>query len=195
MNAFLATFTIGASALISAAPGFAGDGMSIAPYTTEKKATVKLENLKSIDVTIMVTDDNGRVLFEETIQSQRSYGRVYDFTNLSDGVYTITSNDDYIRTTSEVQVQRADVRVLRNEVEYKPVFKTKDNALLVNYFNADAKDITFSIENEYGLLYENAEGNGLTFQKSLNISKMMPGRYYATVDVGDRSYSYDFYVK
>ena len=195
MNAVLATITFGACALISTTTGLAGDGMSITPHTAEKKAVVELESLKSIDVGIMVTDDKGRVLYEETIQSQKPYGRVYDFTALSDGIYTITSNDDYIRTTSQVEVQHAVVEVLSNEVEYKPVFQTRENSLLVNYFNSDARDITFTIENDYGVLYESTEGNNHSFQKRVNIRKMMPGRYYAKVDIGDRSYSYDFYVK
>jgi hypothetical protein len=195
INALLATITIGVFAFLSAATSLAGDGMSITPLKAEKKAYVKLESPKSIDVAILVSDEKGRILFEETIQSPKPYGRVYDFTRLSDGIYTISSHDNYINTISKVEVKHAEVAVLSNEIEYKPVFQTKDNALLVNYFNSDAKDITFSIEDKYGVLYENAEGNDQTFQKRVNTSKMFPGRYFATVNVGDRSYGYDFYVR
>ena len=195
INALLATLTIGVFALTSATTSLAGDGMSITPLKAEKKAAVKLESPKSIDVAILVSNETGRILYEETIQSQKPYSRVYDFSRLSDGIYTITSNDDYMRTTSKVEGKQADVAVLSNDVEYKPVFLTKDNALLVNYFNSDTKDITFSIQNKYGVLYENAEGNNRIFHKKVNVSKMLPGRYFAIVDVGDRSYSYDFYVR
>lgn len=195
INALLAIITIGAIALISTPTSLAGDGMSITPIKAEKKAAVKLESPKSIDVAILVSNEKGKILYEETIQSQKPYGRVYDFTGLTDGTYTITSNDDYIRTTSKVEVKHADVAVLSNEIEYKPIFLMKDNALLVNYFNSDAKDITFSIEDKYGVLYENTEGNNRAFQKRVNISKMIPGRYFAKVDIGDRSYGYDFYVR
>ena len=94
MNVILATLTIGASALLSNVNSYAGDEMSITPITAEKKAKVELKSLKSIDVSIFVTDINGSVLHEETIKSKSSYGRVYDFTHLADGKYTIISNDE-----------------------------------------------------------------------------------------------------
>ena len=100
MNAILATITVGASALLFTVNSYAGDEMNVTPITSEKKARVELQRPKSIDVSIFVTDVNGKVLHEETIKSQKSYGRVYDFTNLQDGKYTIISNDDYIRTTN-----------------------------------------------------------------------------------------------
>ena len=133
MNAILATITIGASALLSAVDAYAGDEMSFTPITSEKKARVELKRPKSIDVSIFVTNVDGNVLHEETIKSQKSYGRVYDFTNLKDGKYTIISNDDYIKTITDVKVHRSDVEVLSNEVEYKPVFSTKGSYLRVNY--------------------------------------------------------------
>jgi hypothetical protein len=169
--------------------------MNVTPITSEKKARVELQRPKSIDVSIFVTDAEGRVLHEETTKSQKSYGRVYDFTNLQDGKYTIISNDDYITTTTEVQVHRSDVEVLSNEVEYKPVFSSKEGFLKVNYLNIKSEDIKFTIESGNSVLYESADGNDLSYHKMLNISKMYPGDYYATVEAGDKTYSYYFYVR
>lgn len=195
MNAILATVTIGASALLSTVDAYAGDEMNVTPFTAERKATVELKNPKSIDVSIFVTNVEGRVLHEETIKSQSSYGRVYDFTYLKDGIYTIISDDDYITTTTEVKVHRSAVEVLRNDVEYKPIFSTKEGFIMVSYLNKDAEDIKFSIESGNAVLYESAEGSDISFHKMLNISKMQPGDYDATIEVGGKTYSYYFYVQ
>ncbi len=195
MNVILATVTIGASALLSTVNSYAGDEMSITPITAEKKARVELKSLKSIDVSIFVTNDNGSVLHEETIKSKNSYGRLFDFTHLSDGKYTIISNDDLIKTISEVKVHKSSVEVLSNEVEYKPIFSTKAGSLRVNYLNINGEDIKFTIEGGNSVHYESADGNGLSYQKMLDISKMLPGDYYATVEAGDKTYSYYFYVR
>ena len=95
MNVILATVTLGASALLSTVNSYAGDEMNITPITAEKKAKVELKSLKSIDVSIFVTNMKGSVLHEETIKSKSSYGRVYDFTHVPDGKYTIVSNDEF----------------------------------------------------------------------------------------------------
>ncbi|MCK5464667.1 MAG: hypothetical protein KAI95_16675 [Bacteroidales bacterium] len=135
MNAILATITIGASALLSTAEAYAGDGMEITPITSEKKAMIEFKNPKSIDVSIFISNAEGTVVHEEILKSQSSFGRVYDLTNLEDGKYTIISEDDYIKTTTEVKVGRSDVEVLSNEFEYKPIFSTKGSSVMVNYLN------------------------------------------------------------
>ena len=195
MNAILATITIGASALLSTVEAYSGDGMEITPMTSEKKARVELKSPKSIDVSIFVTSDEGKVVHEETLQSQKSYGRVYDFSYLKDGKYTIISDDEFIRTTTEVKVHWTDIEVLSNEVEYKPIFSTKGSSVMVNYLNINSEDIKFSIEGEQGVLYESAEGSDISFQKKMGISKMHPGDYSANVEVGSKTYSYYFYVR
>lgn len=195
MNVILATVTLGASALLSTVNSYAGDEMNITPIAAEKKAKVELKSLKSIDVSIFVTNTKGSVLHEETIKSKSSYGRVYDFTHLPDGKYTIVSNDDLIKTISEVQVHKSSVEVLINEVEYKPIFSAKEGSLRVNYLNINAEDIKFTIEGQNSVHYESADGNDVSYQKMLDISEMLPGDYYATVEAGDKSYSYYFYVR
>jgi len=195
MKAILATITIGVSALISTVDAYAGDGMEITPITSEKKARVELKNPKSIDVSVFVTNEEGKVVHEETLQSQKSYGRIFDFKYLKDGKYTIISDDEYIRTTTEVKVHWTDIEVLSNEVEYKPIFSTKGSSVMVNYLNINSEDIKFSIEGEQGILYESAEGSDISFQKKMSISKMHPGDYYANIEVGSKTYSYYFYIK
>ena len=58
MTAILATIAIGANALISAGNSYAGDEMNVTPMTSEKKAAVVLNSPKSIDVSILATDDD-----------------------------------------------------------------------------------------------------------------------------------------
>jgi len=93
------------------------------------------------------------------------------------------------------QIHRSDVEVLSNEVEYKPVFSTKDGTLRVNYLNIKSEDIKFSIESGNSVFYESVDGSDISYQKMLNISTMHPEDYYATVEAGDKTYSYYFYVR
>ncbi len=195
MKSILATIIIGTSPLIFQAETYAGDELNVTPIAAEKKVKVELNSPKSIDVSILVANMDGKVLHEETIKSRRSYGRVYDFTNLKDGQYTIISEDDYITTTTEVKIHRSDIDVLSNEVEYKPIFLTKGGSLMVNYLNINAEDIKFSIENGDAVVYESDGGNDISFQKILNISKMPSGDYFANIEAGSRTYSYYFFVR
>lgn len=196
MNTILAAVTISAGSLFLSGNANAGDGMNLTPITSEKKVTVELRNPKSIDVSIFVSNDQGKILHEETIKSQRSYGRVYDFSALEDGVYNIVSEDDFIKTTTDFRIYRSDIEVLNNNVEYKPLFSTDEGTIMVNYLNIDTEDIKFYIESSKNdKLYKSEEGSDISFQKKLDISKMKPGDYYATLEVGKKSYSYYFYIR
>ena len=92
-------------------------------------------------------------------------------------------------------MHKSSVEVLSNEVEYKPIFSAKEGSLRVNYLNINAEDIKFTIEGQNSVHYESADGNDVSYQKMLDISEMLPGDYYATVEAGDKTYSYYFYVR
>jgi hypothetical protein len=74
----------------------------------------------------------GDSLHEEAIKSRKSDGSIYDFSDNNDGVYTIVSDDDDIKTTTDENVNQSAVQVLSSDVEHKPIFLWKVGSITVN---------------------------------------------------------------
>jgi hypothetical protein len=194
MKTLMTMLSIGVSAVIYNSNAYAGDVMNVTPRGPEKKAIVSLRAPALEEATLFVTNMDGNVIHNEDIQSRTSYGKVYDFSNLENGIYTIISHSAYLTTIKEVKVDRDHIEVVSEEVEYKPVFLVKEDAISVNYFNQDADEISFSIESGNTVFYEHTEGRDIAFKKMLDTSQMPRGEYHATLKAGGRTYSQYFKI-
>jgi hypothetical protein len=192
IKAVLATATIGVSSLLVGGNAFATDAVTVSTSSTEKKVKVQVVEPRLQDISVYVADDKGKIIYQEDIRANTTYGKVYDLSNLEDGVYSFTSNGEYVTTTKTIMVEGSSSREVSNEATYKPVISLKDNYLKVNYFNKDQEDIEFSIEGSGDIFHESKGGNDVAYGKMLDVSKMPSGKYYAKLKVGNKEYYQSF---
>ncbi len=192
MKAVLVTATIGASSLLLGGNAFATDAVTVSPSSTEAKVKVQVAEPRIQDISVYVADAEGQVIYQENIHARTTYGKVYDLSNLDDGIYTFTSSGDYITTTKKIMVEGSSARELSKEATYKPVISIKDNYLRVNYFNKDQEDIEFSIESSGAIFHESEGDNNIVYGKMLDVSKMPYGEFYARLKVGNKDYYHYF---
>jgi hypothetical protein len=188
----LVTATIGVSSLFIAGNAFATDAVTVSTSNTEKKVKVQVIEPRIQDISVSVADVEGKVIYQEDIRANTTYGKVYDLSNLEDGVYTFTSDGEYITTTKKIQVEGSTTREISEKATYKPAITLKDNYLKVNYFNQGQEDIEFSIEGSGAIFHESDGGNEITYGKMLDVSKMPSGDYYAKLKVGNKEYYHSF---
>jgi hypothetical protein len=192
MNAVLITATVGVSSLLLGGNAFATDGVTVSPSSTEAKVKVQVAEPRMQDISVYVADAEGTIIYQEDIQARTTYGKVYDLSELDDGIYTFTSRGEYITTTKKIKVEGLSARELSKEATYKPVISLEDNYLKVNYFNKNQEDIEFSIESSGAVFHESDVNNDIAYGKMLNVSKMPPGKYYAKLKVGNKDYYHQF---
>ena len=99
MKSVLVTATVGVSSLLLGGNAFATDGVSVSPSNTEAKVKVQVVEPRLQDISVNVADAEGTIVYQELIRASTTYGKVYDLSNLDDGIYTFTSIGDYIITT------------------------------------------------------------------------------------------------
>jgi hypothetical protein len=192
INAVLITATVGVSSLLLGGNAFATDGVTVSPSSTEAKVKVQVAEPRMQDISVYVADAEGTIIYQEDIQARTTYGKVYDLSELDDGIYTFTSRGEYITTTKKIKVEGSSARELSKEATYKPVISLEDNYLKVNYFNKNQEDIEFSIESSGTVFHESDVNNDIAYGKMLNVSKMPPGKYYAKLKVGNKDYYHQF---
>jgi hypothetical protein len=120
--------------------------------------------------------------------------KVYDFSNLRDGIYTFESKSENMNITKKIGVEGSKVEILSKESEFKPIFSVENDELRVNFLNQNMEDVEFSIESTAEVFYQENEGNEMNFQKKFNISNLWLGDYYAKLKVAGNTYYHYFNV-
>jgi hypothetical protein len=192
MKAVLVTATLGVSSLLVGESAFATDAVTVSTNNTDKKLKVQVVEPRLQDISVHVADLEGKIIYQEDIRARTTYGKVYDLTALEDGVYTFTSDGEYISTTRKIQVEGSTAREISEEATYKPVITLENNYLKVNYFNQNKEDLEFSIEGIGATYHESSGGNEIAYGKMLDVSRMPPGKYYAKLKVGNKEYYQSF---
>ena len=192
IKSVLITTTIGVSSLFITGNAFATDAVTVSTSDTEKKVKVQVIEPRLQDISVHVANDQGKVIYQEDIRASTTYGKVYDLSDLEDGVYTFTSDGEIITTTKKIQVEGSTAREISKEATYKPVFTLKDNLLKVNYFNKGQENIEFMIQGSGNIFHESKGGNDIVYGKMLDVTRMPPGNYYARLKVGNKEYYHSF---
>ena len=193
INSFIAAVALGLGTVIFA--GNANAFFDVVPMNVTEKALVKLVVPKNHQTYVYITSPAGDILHEETMSNYNPSMRVFDLSNLEDGIYTFHSSSDQVDVTKKVMVDDASVKILSKDVEYKPVFSIQDDKLSINYLNLGQEEIELSIDNALYDFLSSTEGNPLSFNKVLDISQMFNGEYRAEIKVGDKVYAHYFRVQ
>jgi hypothetical protein len=175
---------------------FTGDllAVDLVPVDIPDRSVFKLVAPSNHMVAIDITNPEGEILHRESVSLDEASIRLYDFTNLEDGVYTFYSSDEYSTTTKKIHVMGSGVEILRKEVEYKPVFHIREKKLTVSYLNQELDDVEFTIEGKNLNYCEDKMGNAISIQKQFDISRLPRGDYYALVKVGNKQYYHQFNI-
>jgi len=192
IKAVLFTATVGVSSVLIGGNAFATDAVTVSTSNTEKKVKVQVVEPKLQDISVSVANVEGKIIYQEDIRANTTYGKVYDLSKLEDGIYTFTSDGEHITTTKKIMVEGSSATEISKEATYRPVITLKDNYLRVHYFNKGQEDIKFSIEGSGDIFHESKGGNDIVYGKMLDVSKMPPGNYYAKLKVGNQEYYQSF---
>ena len=192
MKAVLVTATLGVGSLLVGESAFATDAVTVSTSNTEKKVTVQVLEPRLQDISVQVADAEGKVFYQEDIRARTTYGKVYDLSRLEDGVYTFTSDGEYISTTKKIKVEGSTAREISSEATYKPVITMKGDYLKVHYFNKGKEDIEFTIEGSGEIFHESDGGNEVVYGEMLDVSRMPSGNYFARLKVGNKEFYHSF---
>jgi hypothetical protein len=192
MKAILITATIGAGSVITGGSAFATDAVTVSTNNTDKKVKVIVSQPRLQDISVDVTDDKGYSIYQEDIRAKTTYGKVYDLSNLDEGIYTITASGELVTTTRKIKVEGSSATEISCKTSFRPFIMLKDNYLKVQFFNQNQENIEFTVEGSGTIYHQSKPGDELVFGEMLDVSKMPAGKYFARVNVGIKSYYYSF---
>jgi hypothetical protein len=151
---------------------------------------IKVQPNMNTDVSIM--DREGIIIFSDRLLKKSEAGKMYDLSNLENGTYTFITESDQKTVEKTLKVENSEIKVLKEEKEYLPVFKIDGDILRISYFNSEGNDISITLEDNAAIYFESERSNELSYGKMLNIKKLSRGDYSVSLEAGPNTYYYSF---
>lgn len=166
--------------------------VNIVPLTSEK-AVVAITNNTASNFNISIQNSYGETIYyKETASDNKDYRKVFDFSNLTSGDYTLTATINGETTERKFTVGNNKIAVGNEKTAIDPYFTFKDGMLAVSFLNFSQEDLLLNFYDNNGLVYSNKIGDQFAVTKGFDLSKLARGNY--TVILSTPSKSYDYYV-
>ncbi|MFD2916888.1 hypothetical protein [Psychroserpens luteus] len=141
-----------------------------------------------------IIDNQGVLLYSETIDRNGTFSKKFDFTALKDGSYTVELNKDFEIIVTPFIVQSKSVIFLESKVRtvFKPVVRTKGNQLLISLMSMDVQTLDIELfYNGESIFKDQLKGDQILNQV-YKLSSQEKGDYYLHMTSGDRVFNKSF---
>lgn len=170
--------------------------VNVTPVKSEK-AVVNVSSSAQSHFEIEVRNDAGDLVFyKETNSPSKSYNKLYDFSNLEDGLYTFKVKLDKQVSTSNLDISNGNVAVVSERKDAEPYFTLENNKLKMSFLNYENEDVKL-------YLYDNST-NELVMEKDLesefainyglDFTQVKNGNYDAVLTSKNKYYKYNVVV-
>ena len=165
-----------------------------APVAVEEKfdVSMKLKVRPNMDTYVWVLDEEGNEVHSDKVMKDAEIGKMYDFSQLDNGIYTLMTRTDQKSVKKTFEVKNGALIVVEEEKKYRPVFSIDDDILSVSYLNLNEEDITIALEGKSSRHFKEVGGNDLIYGKRLNLKKLPKGDYSVVLTAGIYTYNYFF---
>lgn len=168
--------------------------VNIIPLKAEK-AVVDILSLNNSSLKISVEDNMGRIVYyKETFESGNNYRKVYNFSDLEDGMYNLSVVCNDLTTVRPFQIKHGEIIVGEEKTTIEPFFGYEDGILKYTYLNFPKDNLTLNFYDENQLIYSKKIGRNFNVVEALNLSKLDKGNYIAILSAGEKEYTYEIHI-
>lgn len=192
MNTILKTTFVLVLALAAKVTIAAGNlSLNLVPVTGEK-ALLDISSYTGETLTIKITDDTENIVYySEGVEAADKIQKVYDFSNLEEGNYTLTVLSDGLSVEREFRKENNTIEVGEEATVLPPTFSVKDDLLRCSYLNFAKKDVKLELYDGNDVIYSKKIGNHFSMTEGLNLRKLEHGSYTVCLTDGTREFTYN----
>lgn len=191
MKTIKLVFTVMAVAIVAMATAVEKPKMNVIPLTADR-AIVSIQNDKEALLELSIHAESGDlVYYKQSAKPLSSYQKIFDFTDLENGNYTMALKVNDTRLTKEISVNSKEIVIGKEKLRFDPYFAYADNELKLSYLNFDKELYVLSIYGEYGLVYESKLGNELALTSGYDLSKLAEGNYKVVLSSLNSEFSFN----
>lgn len=159
---------------------------------SEKKALMEISNENGHKLEINISNSLGEtVYYHETNEGLLSYNRLYDFSQLENGVYSVEVKIDGASIEQMLTIVENEIEVGNSFKRVEPVFNLKGNILNLSYLNHSIEEMSMNIYQKSNLIWETKLDSEFVLHKGFDLSKLNRGEYSVVFLAGNEVYEYN----
>ena len=164
--------------------------VNIIPLPSEK-AVVVISSLTNSDLKISVKDNLGKIVYyKETSNPSSYYRKIYNFSYLEDGLYSLSVVSDDLTSERAFQIKHGDIEVGDEKTTIRPFFGYENGILKCTYLNFPKENLTLYFFDNDQLIYSKKIGRNFNVAEAINLSKLTKGNYVAILSTGNKEYTF-----
>jgi hypothetical protein len=169
--------------------------VNIYPLSSEK-AVVAISNNTASNFQISIENKEGETIYyKETKAENKDYRKVFDFSKLEAGSYTLKASINGAETERSFTIGKNEIAVDKEKTAMEPYFQYKENVLGVSYLNFSEEELNLHFYDANGLVYAKEIGKQFNVIEGFDLSKLASGKYTVVLSAGDKEYAYNVNVE
>jgi len=145
---------------------------------------------------ISVTDASGQTIYSGRINYDGNISKLYDFTQLENGIYTVEVNKDFVIEIATLQVKDHAVTFIKETKEkiFKPVFRSENSTIMISKLALDTDKMEVELYFKDELIYsETVKGNEI-LNRVYKLDETIKGDYTAIIKSNERVFIKNFKI-
>ena len=142
---------------------------------------------------VIIRNQIGTVMYQEKLEANESYERIFQFSLFNDGVYIISFENDYKVEYYNIVKNKNSIKLLdlnNNNFSFKPIVKRDQNLARVFLTNQGLKDVKLKIVDNSGEELNSTSFNDeLIIKRFYDLSNLPSGDYNLVIEVGDKTFT------
>ena len=169
--------TVMAIAIVAVASAVEKPKMNVVPLTPDR-AVISIQNDNAALFELSIVAENGDlVYYKESTKPLNSYQKIFDFTQLENGNYTLKLKINDTSLSKDFQVASKGIYVGESKLRFDPYFAFQDNVLKLSYLNFDGENFSLDIYDKDGLIYKSKLGKDFNMVSGYDLSALTEGKY------------------
>ena len=154
----------------------------------DKTLVFRYDNL-STDATLKFIDEQGNVIFAESLEDKTEYLKRFNLNSLETGTYFLEVEDAIKETEYMILVEDSGISIENKLEKNKPVFRKKDGMVYLNLLNLSKKEVEVKVfDDSNRLVFNQVFENEELIEKAFNFKKAFKGQYSIMVKNSNDKY-------
>ena len=182
--------TVVAVAIVAVASAVEKPKMNVVPLTPDR-AVISIQNDNAALFELSIVAENGDlVYYKQSTKPLNSYQKVFDFTQLQNGNYTLNLKINDTSLSKDFQVASKGIYVGESKLRFDPYFDYSNDVLKLSYLNFDEENFSLNIYDENGLIYNSKLGKNFNMVSGYDLSGLSAGNYNVVLSSMNKEYTY-----
>ncbi|QDO93065.1 hypothetical protein FNB79_03435 [Formosa sediminum] len=151
---------------------------------------------------LYIKDENGVILYNQTIQKSGIYNSKFDISALPDGNYHFEHDKDAYTKLIPFTVDNGEVNFAKakEKVIYKPIVRLKNDFIYVSKLDLEKKNVKINIyysakdKGELKLVHSDEISNTIKIERAYRLSELHKGNYKVIIESDGKSYIENFKI-